>query len=76
MVEDLQTALLQEEEGVEEGDLLLSYHQEGEGEEEVGAYHLEEVGVVVEVAFLPLPFLEVAEVEEATLMLPSSEEGH
>ena len=53
MVEDLQTALLQEEEGVEEGDLLLSYHQEGEGEEEVGAYHLEEVGVVVEVAFLP-----------------------
>jgi hypothetical protein len=63
VVGDLQIILLLVEVGVEEVDHRLSYHlEEGEVEEE-DAYLMEEV-VVVEVAFLPSPFLEVVEVEE------------
>jgi hypothetical protein len=42
----------------------------------VDAYHLEEVEGVVEVAFLPLPFLEVVEVEEEVQKQPSLGEEH
>jgi hypothetical protein len=62
VVGDLQTKLLLVEVGVEEVDHRLSFHlEEGEVEEE-DAYLMEEV--VVEVAFLPSPFPEEAEVEE------------